>query len=42
MEIVIERYQMEDFINILLLNGYKAIVQPTSVEGKIKITIEKE
>lgn len=42
MEIVIERYQMEDFIDILLLNGYKVTVQPTSEEGKIKITIEKE
>ena len=42
MEIIIERYQMEDFANILLMNGYKLIVQSTNAEGKIKITIEKE
>lgn len=42
MDVVIDRYQMEDFVNILLLNGYKSTIQSTNVEGKIKITIEKE
>ncbi len=42
MEIVIEKYQMEDFINILLLNEYSIKISPDVNKNKIKIIIEKE
>lgn len=42
MEIVIEKYQMEDFVNILLLNGYTSKIIPDENKNKIKIIIEKE
>ena len=42
MEVVIEKYQMEDFVNILLLNEYSTKIIPDVSKNKIKIIVEKE
>lgn len=42
MEITIEKYQLEDFLNILLLNDYEVKVISHSDKNKVNIIIEKE
>ena len=41
MEVVIEGYFMEDFVNILLKSGYCVQIKKDT-ENKIKVIIEKE
>lgn len=42
MEITIEKYQLEDFLNILLLNDYEVKVRRHFDKDKVNIIIEKE
>lgn len=42
MEITIKKYQLEDFLNILLLNDYEVKVRRHLDKDKVNIIIEKE